>query len=149
MFKVIFLDIALCQVILGLDLSTWFLDSSNQFVNRSNITEAFVGQELLAYSFAKKHNELFFWKREKRANKAEVDYIFEHEGKIIPIEVKSTHGSKLKSIFLFLEKHSLSPYGIRFSKWNYSIVGKIDSRPLYAVATLAHADQKKSLFSLI
>ncbi len=148
-FKVIFLDIALCQVILGLDLSTWFLDPINQFVNRGNIIEAFVGQELLAYSFAKKHNELYFWKREKRGSEAEVDYIFDYGSKIIPIEVKSTHGSKLKSLFLFLEKHPLSPYGIRFSMHNYSLVKKIDSRPLYAISTLAHEDQKESLQSLI
>ena len=32
-FKLIYLDIALCQATLGLDLTAWFLDPSIQFIN--------------------------------------------------------------------------------------------------------------------
>jgi predicted AAA+ superfamily ATPase len=148
-FKLIFLDIALCQVALGLDLSTWFLDPKAQFINRGHIAEAFVAQELLCYSMSQKRNDLFFWKREKRGSVAEVDFLYEYQGKIIPIEVKSGHGSTLKSMFLFLKNHLQSPYGIRFSTYNYSLIEKIDSRPLYAVASIAHEEQKESLRSLI
>ncbi|NGX34379.1 MAG: hypothetical protein K1060chlam1_00732 [Candidatus Anoxychlamydiales bacterium] len=144
-FKLIYLDVALCQAILGLDLNTWFLDPSAQFINRGHIAEAFVGQELLCYSNPTKHQDLFFWKREKRASKAEVDYIFDYKNEIIPIEVKSNHGSTLKSMFVFLENHPQSSYGIRFSSHNYSIHNKIDSRPLYAIASLACESQKDSL----
>ena len=147
-FKLIYLDIALCQAILGLDLNTWFLDPSAEFINRGHIAEAFVGQELLTYSSPSKHQDLFFWKREKRGSKAEVDYIFEYNSEIVPIEVKSNHGSTLKSIFAFLESHNKSSYGIRFSTHNYSIFNKIDSRPLYAVASLANVMQKDALHFL-
>jgi len=144
-FKLIYLDIALCQAILGLDLNTWFLDPTAQFINRGHIAEAFVGQELLCYSMPTKHQDLFFWKREKRSATAELDYVFDYKNEIIPIEVKNKHGSTLKSMFVFLENHSQSTYGIRFSAHNYSIVDKIDSRPLYAVASLANDSQKESL----
>ena len=36
--------------------------------------------------------------RSKRGSTAEVDFIFVHEGRIIPIEVKSGHNAHLKSI---------------------------------------------------
>jgi hypothetical protein len=38
-----------------------------------------------------------------------------------------------------------SPSEIRFSVQNYSIFQKIDSRPLYATASLAHEEQMESL----
>ncbi len=148
-FKIIFLDVALCQALLGLDLSTWFLDPMKHFINQGHIAEAFVGQELLCYAWPQKHNELFFWKREKRGSMAEIDYVFDYQNQIVPIEVKSQHGSTLKSMFLFLESHSKISYGIRFSAHNYSIMNKVDTRPLYAVASLAHDQQKESIRSLV
>lgn len=37
----------------------------------------------------------------------------------------------------------------RFSSLNYSILDKLDSRPLYAAASLAHPSQKEALFYLV
>ncbi|MBA3238156.1 MAG: hypothetical protein H0T62_07410 [Parachlamydiaceae bacterium] len=51
-FKIIFRDIVLCQAIHGLDLSAWFLDPRETFVNRGEIVEAFIEQELLCYSIS-------------------------------------------------------------------------------------------------
>ena len=48
--KVIFLDIALAQVMLGIDGGQWILEPTQTVVNLGAITEAFVGQEILAYS---------------------------------------------------------------------------------------------------
>jgi hypothetical protein len=55
--------------------------------------------------------------------------------KIIPIEVKSGQGSTLKSMHMFLESHPKSPRGIKCSTQNFSVHEKIDSYPLYAVAS--------------
>lgn len=68
---------------------------------------------------------------------------------IVPIEVKSGHGNTLRSLHIFLETHPKSNSAIRFSSLNYSIINKLDSRPLYAVASLAHANQKEALISLV
>jgi hypothetical protein len=142
-----FLDTALCQAILGLDLSAWFLDSREAFVNRGEIVEAFIGQELLCYSISNRRTDLYFWKAET-PSQAEVDYLYDYRSSIIPIEAKSGDGRTLKSMYRFLESHLHSPYGIRFSAQNYSIFQKIDSRPLYATASLAHGEQMESLKSL-
>ena len=36
-FKVIFLDIALSQVVLGLDIGTWIVNPSKQFINKASL----------------------------------------------------------------------------------------------------------------
>ncbi len=148
-FKLILVDVALCQATLGFDLSTWFLEPGLDFVNRGSITEAFVGQELLCYSHPHQKAELHFWKRQAKSSTAEVDYLFEYNREIVPIEVKSGDGRTLKSMLMFLENHPDSPYGVRFSAQNYSQWEKVDSRPLYAVCSLAHEEQKQALDYLL
>jgi len=144
-FKLISLDIGLSQALLGLDLPAWFLNPDKDLINRGPITEAFVGQELLAYASPCSKTELYYWKRESKSSQAEIDYLVECDNQILPIEVKSGHGSTLRSLHQFLEEHPKSPFGIRFNSENYSIFERILSRPLYSVITLAHPDQIKAL----
>lgn len=66
------------------------------------IAEHIVGQELLASNFSIS-NDLYFWTREKTDASAEVDYIFPHNGKLIPVEVKSGSIGKLRSLHQFME----------------------------------------------
>ena len=133
-YKVIFLDIALSQAVLGLDLAGWFLNPLAEFVNKGSLVEALVGQELLAYGNPAKKQHLYYWHREERNSEAEVDYIVQESERIIPIEVKSGTVKMLKSIRMFLETHAKLPYGIRFSTQNYSRYENIHSYPLYAIA---------------
>ena len=85
----------------------------------------------------------------EKNSKAEVDYLIQRGEHILPIEVKSGHGKTLRSLRLFLETHPKSPHGIRFSALDYSISEGLDSRPLYAVASLAHENQKEALRNLL
>lgn len=147
-FKMIFLDIALSQTILGLDRRLWLLDSNAELINKGEITESFIGQELLAYMRPDKSPQLFYWKKEERSAQAEIDYLVQMQDKILPIEVKSGEGRSLKSLRLFLETHPKSPYGIRFSTHNYSNFNGIHSYPLYAVAAVL-AEDKESLLNFI
>lgn len=133
-FKVIFLDVALAQAILGLDITEWLLSAEQPWVNKGEIVEAFVGQELLAYSQPLQKQQLYYWTRNERTAQAEIDYVTTVKQDIIPIEVKSGLGSTLKSMHIFLESHPQSPFGIRFSTQNYSAYENIYSYPLYAVS---------------
>ena len=148
-FKIVYLDTALCQAILGSDVSIWFLRPLDGFSNRGEIAEAFVGQELLSYASPFSKAELYFWKRKEKNSSAEIDYLIQKGEKIIPIEVKSGHGGKLRSLRLFLETHPQSGHAIRFSAHDYSIIDDLDSRPLYAVCSLAHSEQKDALKYLV
>jgi hypothetical protein len=149
LFSLHFDRIALSQAALGFDLSTWFSQPGLEFINRGSIAEAFVGQELLCYSNPHQKTDLYFWKRQAKSSTAEVDFLYEYDQKIVPIEVKSGDGRTLKSMLMFLGEHSGSSYGVRFSEQTYSQWQKIDFKPLYAVCCLAHEEQRKALEYLV
>lgn len=132
-FKAIFLDIGIAQAILGLDLKEWFLNPHQAFINQGEIVESFVGQEILAYSYALRKNSMYYWQKETRTGQAEVDYIVQTKNKIIPIEVKSGKTGTLKSLKEYLITHPNTEYAIRFSSHNYSVYNTLRSYPLYAV----------------
>ena len=148
-FKVIYLDVALCQAILGSDISIWFLHPLKGFENRGEIAEAFIGQEMLCYASPYTKAELYFWKRKEKSSQAEIDYLYQKGEQIIPIEVKSGHGGALRSLRLFLETHPKSSFSIRFSSLDYSVIDSLDSRPLYAACSLAHESQHEALRHLV
>lgn len=144
-FKINFLDVGLTQTILGQQLKSWFLDPEQTFINKGAVVESFVGQEFLAYTSAFRKEGLFYWRRNTPGSEAEIDYLINHNNKVVPIEVKSGTGSSLKSMQMFLESHHTSPHGIRFSTQNYSVYNAIHSYPLYALAYFMLQDQKDQL----
>ncbi|KKP35850.1 MAG: hypothetical protein UR26_C0002G0150 [candidate division TM6 bacterium GW2011_GWF2_32_72] len=135
-FKVIFLDVSLGQALLGLDLESWFLNPMQQFVNKGEIVEALIGQELLAYANPHAKSHLYYWQRNVPGSSAEIDYLIQRGENVVPIEVKSGPGTTLKSLHMFLDSHLKSPYGYRFSTQNYSKFNNVQSLPLYAVAAI-------------
>jgi hypothetical protein len=74
-----------------------------QAVYKGKMIEHLVGQELLASRF-NVLNQLSFWVREKKESIAEVDYLVNVDGNLIPIEVKSGATGTLKSLHLFMEQ---------------------------------------------
>lgn len=135
------------QAILGLNLKDWFIDPTLNFVNKGNLSESFVGQELLVYSNPIDKLQLHYWQREEKGRNAEIDYLMTRQQSIIPVEVKSGHGAGMQSMRIFLQAHPTSPYGIRFSVHNFSVYDSIHSYPLYAIA--AAIEDKKKLLELV
>lgn len=133
-FKLIFMDVGLCQTLLKNDLAAWLINPDEAFSNSGALTEAFVGQELLAYSDPIQQEQLFYWHRFGQSREAEVDYVVQLKQSIIPIEVKAGSNHRLQSMQLFLEEHATTPYGLRFSTLPYNIRDSINSYPLYAIA---------------
>src|SRR3989338_10803587 len=113
------------------------------------MAEGFIGQELICYASPDNKAEIYFWKRKEKNSAAEIDYLIQRGDQIVPIEVKSGHGNTLKSLHIFLETHPKSTSAIRFSSLNYSVMNKLDSRPLYAAASLAHDSQREALACLV
>lgn len=133
-FKIIFLDVGLAQAQLKLDISSWIIDPSNTFVNQGELVEAFVGQELLAYSDPLIKEQLYYWRKKINGSDYEVDYLTQLGQHVIPIEVKSGKSTRLLSMHRFLETHPKSPNGIRFWAGAESKEDALLSLPLYAVA---------------
>jgi predicted AAA+ superfamily ATPase len=85
-----------------------------QDVWRGRIAEHIVAQELLTLDNSLLTKRIF-WRREKETSSAEVDFLYVFEGKAIPIEVKSRHNSKLKSLHLFMDE---APHNIAVRVWS-------------------------------
>jgi len=133
-FKLLFLDIGLAATHLNLDLTS-FLNNELEPSNKGQLTEQFVGQELLAYQPCYQQPQLYFWSRDKASSTAEVDYLYNYKNHIIPIEVKSGATGRLRSIKLFL-KQTKSPIGVKTSIDTLSVKDNILSCPLYLLSQL-------------
>jgi predicted AAA+ superfamily ATPase len=81
---------------------------------KGKIAEHIVGQELLSHndSVLAQRN---FWVRVARNSQAKLDFVIQTDSQLIPVEVKSGHNSKIKSMHLFMEQ-SKHDFAIRF--WN-------------------------------
>lgn len=130
-FKLVFLDVGLLSRSTQLDAKL-LLSEDLLLVNRGAMAEQLVAQELLAYGTPYENPPLYFWARDKRGSEAEIDYVIQLSGEIIPVEVKSGMTGHLKSLRLFMEEKN-SPLAIRISQHPLSIEGKLLSIPLYMI----------------
>jgi predicted AAA+ superfamily ATPase len=100
--KLIWLDTGLVNYFAGIQKEVFSVKNIED-VWRGRIAEHIVAQELLTLNdslFTKR----YFWRRNKHGSDAEVDFVYNFESKAIPIEVKSGHNSKLKSLHLFMDE---------------------------------------------
>jgi predicted AAA+ superfamily ATPase len=133
--KIMLLDTGIFQSLLGLQLSDILFSDDFDVINKGAIAEQFAGLELIKNSSPYMPENLYFWTREKEKSRAEVDYVIQKNGKIIPIEVKSGKSGKMQSMHLFLNEKQ-AEYGIRISLGNFSKYDKIRVYPLYATGNI-------------
>ncbi len=133
-FKLLFLDVGLLNSQLNVPLD--FLSQENlTMVHSGAMAEQFVGQELIAYANPYYASELFYWEREKKGADAEVDYVLELEGKMVPLEIKSGKTGRIRSLHQFmLEKKP--PIGIKLSQAPLTQEREILSVPLYMISEI-------------
>ena len=86
---------------------------------QGKIAEHIVGQELLAHNFNVLNN-LHFWVKDKKQSDAEVDFLYNFDGQVIPVEVKSGRSGKLRSLLQFLDMSDI-PVAVRFYAGNFQI----------------------------
>ena len=98
------------------------IETDNTFLGA--MTENYVAQ-----CFKTKNYRLAYWQSE---GKAEVDFVLQLDGKVVPVEVKKGRRNRAKSLGVFMEKYN-SEYAIRISKKNFGFENNIKSVPLYAV----------------
>ena len=107
LFKLIFLDVGLMNAICGLGWDVLTSQSDVELTNAGAVAEQFIGQHLQHLLAARPNRELNYWLREGRSNNAEVDYVAEFGGRIVPIEVKAGRAGAMKSLHQFVgEKHT-------------------------------------------
>ena len=108
-FKVYMSDIGLLRAKSGVAAKTVLEESSQYSRYKGAFAENYVVNELISCS-----KDPFFW---RSGNTAEVDFIFEDEGEIIPVEVKAADNTQAKSYKQFCEKYTPRA-GIKLSRKN-------------------------------
>ena len=101
-FKVIMLDVGLCNVALGLSLHQLSSTDEIALINSGSLAEQFTGQILRTIFPAYVSPSLYYWQQTKKNSEAEIDYIVQHENDIIPLEVKAGKTGSLKSLHFFM-----------------------------------------------
>lgn len=97
-FKPLFIDIGLLNHLLKIRL----IDTDNiMTIHEGALAEQFVGQELLTTQPYFIDTQLYYWLRETKNSNAELDYLWEHNNTIMPLEVKSGKAGTLKSLYVY------------------------------------------------
>lgn len=132
--KFMLLDTGLYLYEAGLDLAEWINDTPAKFVNRGKLAEMFVAHELKKRGSPLDDNPLYYWHRENKNGKAEVDFVVQYRNVPLPIEVKSGVKGSMKSLHILMDEKSFT-LGVRTSEENFGSLdnGKIQIVPLYFI----------------
>ncbi|MDR1119468.1 MAG: AAA family ATPase [Dysgonamonadaceae bacterium] len=111
--KLLWLDTGLVNYYAGIQKEVFSVKNIED-VWRGRIAEHIVAQELLTLDDSLLTTRIF-WRREKESSAAEVDFLYKFDSMAIPVEVKSGHNSKLKSLHLFMDE---CPHNIAVRVWS-------------------------------
>ena len=125
-FKLYVLDIGLHGALAGLEPTTMLLGDEFFKQYKGALTEQFVLQELQCMNAT----EIHYWTPD--SGKAEMDFVIQQQGQVIPIEVKAEKNLKAKSIREFVKRYAPQQV-IRTSLAPYSKGETVTDLPLYAI----------------
>lgn len=122
-FKVYLCDVGLLRVKSKVDAGTVFDETPSYIRFKGGFTENYVLNELVSYG-----KEPYFW---HSGNTAEVDFIYENKGEIVPVEVKSAENTQAKSYKLFCQKYRPGT-GFKLSQKNIA-ENNLDGTKTYSI----------------
>ncbi|MEG0518068.1 MAG: DUF4143 domain-containing protein [Bacteroidales bacterium] len=129
-YKLFMVDVGLLGAQSGLDVKT-LIDGNAIFTQyKGALTEQYVLQQLLYNEDIKIH----YWTPD--IGIAEVDFVIQLGGKVIPVEVKAEENLKSKSLKSFNEKYK-PLLSIRTSMSNFRAEENLTNLPLYAISVLS------------
>lgn len=99
----------------------YMVEEINDF--KGGMAENYVNVQLTINGY-----KTYYWESERGA---EVDFIVQREGKLIPIEVKSADNTKAKSLKVYMETYK-PDYAIKLSAKNFGFESGKKTVPLYA-----------------
>ena len=139
-FKPLFLDVGLMHAMNNIYGETARAEDFSS-IFKGAVAEQFVGQQLLAYQSPYTKPSLYYWTRDARNSKAEIDYLMVKDEKIIPVEVKSGAIGHMKSMHIFINTFN-SDSGLRISQAKYDIdfQNRIHSIAFYGIEGIINGD---------
>jgi predicted AAA+ superfamily ATPase len=128
-FKIFMVDVGLLAAMAKVDVQT-LIEGNTIFQEfKGALTEQYVLQQLIT----QKDIDIFYWSPGNSL--AEIDFLLQRAGEIIPMEVKAEENLQSKSLRVFSEKYH-SKTVIRTSMANYRQESWMCNIPLYAVSFL-------------
>ena len=99
----------------------YMTDELNDF--KGGMTENYVNVQLTINGY-----DTWYWESDRGA---EVDFVIQREGKLIPVEVKSADNTKAKSLQVYIDRFNPA-YAIKLSAKNFGFENGKKTVPLYA-----------------
>jgi len=128
-FKLYLLDVGLLGAASNLDKST-IVKQNHLFTEfKGSLTENFACQSLQTNGIKNLH----YWS--SKNSSAEIDFIYDYAGEIVPVEVKAEENLRSKSLHSFIDSYHLKR-GLRLSLRGYREQDWLINVPLYAVGTV-------------
>lgn len=121
-FKTFFMDCGLMNSMCGIRRYSAENLKTSDFVNKGGIAEQFIAQHIALAGKSNVSPSLTYWFREGKSSSAEIDFILQLEGAIVPVEVKAGKSGTLKSLLQFVHQKRVSK-AIRFDMNPPSIQG--------------------------
>lgn len=129
-FKLFIVDVGLLGAMCDLDVRT-LIEGNVIFQEfKGAMTEQYVLQQLATLPDL----VTYYWSAEKST--AELDFLIQHSGKVIPVEVKAEENLQAKSLKTFCLKYSPET-AIRISMSDFRKEDWLTNLPLYALSQLA------------
>jgi hypothetical protein len=118
--KLVWLDSGLVNFSAGIQVE-YLTNKSLADVWRGHAAEQIVGQELWHLLDKNYLAQQCFWVRDKKGSNAEVDFVYQTHGMIIPIEVKSGANSHLRSLQSYMRTEGAPMLGVRVWPGAFSV----------------------------
>ncbi|MGM9802884.1 MAG: ATP-binding protein [Muribaculaceae bacterium] len=124
-FKLFFLDCGLLACLVDAPADKMILDNTVFTEFKGAFAEQFVAQELVSMNI-----KPYYWSNERTP--AEIDFVVQHQGKALPIEVKASTNVRSKSLAQFIKDND-GLKGLRLSLSQYVDQDWMENVPLYAL----------------
>jgi len=105
-FKMLFLDVGLVSVQLGMSSMKLSKAKKTAFSNKGGLAEQFIGQQLRSALAPDTDPLLFYWQR-TGGRQGEIDYVLQHRNRVLPLEIKSGNAGSMKSLHQFMSDKKL------------------------------------------
>lgn len=106
----------------SVDIQTEYLQNSSLLdVWKGHAAEQIVAQELRVVLDRNYRNEQYFWVRDKKGSTAEVDFVWQYQSAILPIEVKSGTNAHLRSLHSFMSSPDAPGIAVRIWPGQFGI----------------------------
>lgn len=99
----------------------YMVEELNDF--KGGMTENYVNVQLVINGY-----QTYYWESERGA---EIDFVIQRDGQIIPIEVKSADNTRAKSLKVYMDTYKPA-YAIKLSAKNFGFENDKKIVPLYA-----------------